>query len=119
MKSNPSGPNTPFLATALNSLLSSVAPFVKNGTLPSGGINAVTGSAIGNWDQASPALNAPIYLAATLAGDTTLAGQLEPALFAYDITKNQPEPTDPVGDSSPYFNAAMILMAQALQKGLL
>lgn len=119
VKSNPGDPNTPFLTTSLNALLSSVAPFVKNGTLPSGGIDALSGTAIGNWDQPSPALNEPIYLAATLAGDQALASKLEPALFAYDITKNQPEPTDPVGDSTPYFNAAMILLAQALQKGLL
>lgn len=116
---NPNDPNTPFLAAALGSLLTSVTPFVKNGTLPSGGINALTGQPIGNWDQPQPALNAPIYNAAVFAGDTALANALEGPLAAYDITKNQPQVTDPVGDSAPYFNAAILLLARTIQTGLL
>ncbi len=116
---NPKASNTPSLKKALKSLLNSVTPFVKNGTLPSGGINALTQEPIGSWEEASPALNAPLYLAAKLTGDTSLATELEPSLLHYAITEHQPQTTDPEGDSSAYFNAAILLLTQALEKGLL
>jgi endo-1,4-beta-D-glucanase Y len=116
---NPGNPNTLILTEVLNALVSSVQLYIANGTLPSGGINAQTQEPIGSWEKATPALNAPIYLAAKLAGNEALADELEPALFTYDITANQPQATDPAGDSSPYFNAVIVLLTQALQKGLL
>ena len=66
IKTNPTHPITPSITEALTSLLGNtgVALFIKNGTLPSGGIDALKQTAIGNWDNLSPPLNAPITAAA-------------------------------------------------------
>lgn len=101
---------------ALESLLASVAPFVKQGTLPSGGIDAVKQTAVGNWDTQSPPLNAPIVAAAYFLKNQALYDALSPGVFQYDITKNQPSATDPQGDSTPYFNAVMVLLTRAMME---
>lgn len=115
---NPDDPNAPHLQQVLTNLLNSLSPFVKNGTLPSGGIEAFTEEAIGDWES-TPAFNAPVYLAALYTGNTDLAEQLKPALYSYDITEHRPQSTDPIGYKYPYYNAAILLTAQAIEQGLL
>ncbi len=121
INNNPTHPIALPLTASLNYLLgnSGVANFVKNGTLPSEGIDAITQTALGSWDHSSPALNAPVLAAANILKDTALYNALSQSVFTYDITKNQPSPMDPVGDSSPYFNAVMVLLARACMENKL
>lgn len=108
------GPSTP-----LQNLLNAIQPFVQKGTLPSGGIDAIKQVAVGSWDVPSPALNAPVLAGATTAKDQPLIDALSPGVYAYDISKNQPSPSDPTGDSAPYFNAIMVLLTRAIMEGTL
>ncbi len=114
----PTNPLTSLLNTTLSNLLSSkgVAPFVKQGTLPSGGIDAIKQTAVGSWNSLSPPLNAPILAAADITKSKALYNALSGGVFQYDITKNQPSATDPEGDSSPYFNAVMVLLTRAIME---
>ncbi len=118
VQNNPNAALSPALKATLDSLLGvkGVALFVKQGTLPSGGVDAIKQTAVGNWDVQSVALNAPVVAAANLLKHDILFAELSPGVFAYDITKNQPKVTDPIGDSGPYFNAVMVLLSRAIME---
>lgn len=115
IKNNPTHPSTTAITQALTGLLGDkgIASFIKNGTLPSGGIDAIKQTAVGNWDTLSPPLNAPVTAAAEVLNNEQVYNALISGVVSYDITKNQPSTTDPIGDSSPYFNAVMVLLTRA------
>jgi len=118
LQNNPADPMTPTFTKFLTDLLGTkgVATFVKNGTLPSNGIDAIKQTAIGSWDNPSPPLNSPIVAAADILKNQQLYNELSPSLFKYDITKLQPSPSDPQGDSTPYYNAVMVLLTRAIME---
>lgn len=103
----------------LTSLQSHIEKGAKGFTLPSGGVNAITGENVGNFDTTSQAINAPIYAAYKLMNDATVAGELEEAVLSYDISTVQPNAKDPIDSSTPYFNAVMTLISQAVIEGKL
>ncbi len=111
--------NNSSLSTSLQKLLNSLPSFVSQGSLPSGGIDAITQQAVGNWDVASVALNGPILPGAKEMEDQTLFDSLKDGVYTYDITTKQPQITDPEGDSGPYFNAVMVLLTRVILEGLL
>ncbi|MEX0961847.1 MAG: glycosyl hydrolase family 8 [Simkaniaceae bacterium] len=119
-KTNPNNEENETLIEVLTALMSQkgVKPFIKDQgagfTLPSGGINALKGLVEGDWSVAYPALNGPIALAAKLMGDERLYMELMIKLCEYDIKVNQPSNNDPEGDSTPYFNAVILLLTKAL-----
>lgn len=115
INNNPTDPLATAITQALTSLLGDkgVSAFIKNGTLPSGGIDAIKQTAVGNWDMLCPPLNAPVAAAAQVVKNESVYNALISGVVNYDITKNQPSSTDPVGDSSPYFNAVMVLLTRA------
>jgi endo-1,4-beta-D-glucanase Y len=116
VETNPDHPLASSLKIAIQDFLGNkgIANFVKSGTLPSGGIDAIKQQAIGSWDISSSALNAPVLAAAELMKDADLYNELSAGVFQYDITKNQPSANDAQGDSSPYFNAVMVLLTRAV-----
>lgn len=111
--------NNSSLSTSLQKLLNSLPSFVSQGSLPSGGIDAITQQAVGNWDVASVALNGPILPGAKGMEDQTLFDSLKDSIYTYEITTKQPQITDPEGDSGPYFNPVMVLLTRAILEGLL
>ena len=121
LQTNPKDPLAPSLTSVLDNLMGNqgVAPFVKQGTLPSGGVDAIKQTAVGSWGTLSPALNAPILAAASFTKNQLLYNELSAGVFQYDITQNQPSAMDPSGDSSPYFNAVMVLMSRAMMENRL
>lgn len=107
----------------LTYLLDDVAPFIQStpqgNSLPDNGIEVFSQTPLGGYASAPPALNGPIALTAYLSGDSDLYGALVDSLTGYQILDNQPESTDPTGDSSPYFNAIMLLLTEAFFSGKL
>jgi len=103
---------------ALQKLLSTLEQHLQKGpdgyTMPSQGVNALTGDNVGDFNTISPPLDAPLYVAYKLMGDEALAGELESGVLGYDLTTLKPSSSDPKGDSTPYFNAAITLMSEAL-----
>ncbi|HRW58195.1 MAG TPA: glycosyl hydrolase family 8 [Chlamydiales bacterium] len=83
-------------------------------TFPEEGINAYTGSCIKEFNSPMPALNAPILVFAYFTKQKDLFEKLLSAVSSYDISKNTPKKSDATGDSSPYYNAAILLLAKAL-----
>lgn len=108
---------SPTMKQALTLLLTTLETHLEKGadgyTMPSQGIDALTGENKGDATL-SPPLNAPLYVAYKLMGDATLAGELEDGVLGYDLKQLQPKSTDPKGDSTPYFNAAMTLISEAV-----
>ncbi len=90
-------------------------PFIKQGsageTMPNEGILVFTNEAMGGYDSAPPALNGPLALAAYLGNYMDLYNALIGPLSTYEIVNNQPSSSDPIGDSGPYFNAALLLLS--------
>ncbi len=91
-----------------------VLPFIQDGssgnTMPNSGILVFTDEAVGGYASAPPALNGPLALAAYLGDYVDLYNALIGPVSSYQIVNNQPSQSDPVGDSGPYFNAAMLLL---------
>jgi endo-1,4-beta-D-glucanase Y len=94
-----------------------VASFIRTSslgnTMPYDGIDVFAKTALGGYSSAPPALNAPLALAAFLSENQTLYNTLVGSIGNYQITEHQPKFSDPEGDSSPYFNAAILLLTEA------
>lgn len=134
---NPSDPGTQLLIIqVLDRLLSvnGVKPYVMplttdttSSTLPWGGIQVLPPPsppptppyALGDWTSAAPPLDVTLMMAAYYRGEMDLYNALSQPMFNYQITSLQPQSTDPMGDSTPYYNATMILLAKAFFDGLL
>lgn len=117
LQNNPQGSQWDAINESLNLLLSpdkGIANFIDKGTLPSGGINALTQQAIGNWDQPAIPLNATLMTAASVLQNTEIYNQLSPSVFNYALPDNTPKGTDGIGDSTPYYNAATMLLSLAI-----
>lgn len=105
--------NNNYTMEILYKVLDNISQFIKNDTLPSDGIDAFSLKALGNYSSKQIALNAPLYLCAYFLKNESIAKMLENDLLSYDITKNQPSANDPPGDSSKYYNAAILLLTKA------
>ena len=94
-----------------------VEPFIQLSpegySMPTNGIEVFTHQPLGDYSSAPPALNAPLVLLAKLEGNSKLYEQLIPSVTSYQITAKQPEYSDPIGDSGPYFNAILLLLSEA------
>lgn len=113
-QTNPGDPLAADMKISANKLLNKLISYVQKNTLPSLGVDAFDGTAQGDWDSPSIALNAPVMAAAYILGDQDLYNQLSPPVFSYDIAKNQPSKSDAIGDSSHYYTAAMVLISRAI-----
>ncbi len=95
-----------------------VAPFIQpvplGKSMPTEGIEVFTDQPVGNYSTAAPSLNGPIAMTALLSGNQALYDSLIGPLTSYQITQRQPQPSDPAGDSGPYFDAAILLLVEAL-----
>lgn len=121
LQSNPNNENVPEIRKSLELLLSkesglSKPRFIKNNTLPSGGIDVLTYKPLGNWDAPAIPLNATVMTGAAILGGAfqDIFDQLSPPVLSYRIVDKQPSPNDAQGDSSPYYNAATVLLSEAI-----
>lgn len=90
--------------------------FIKNNTLPSKGIDVLTNTPIGTWNSPTIPLNATVMTGAAILGGNyqKIFDALSPDVLSYRIEDHKPSINDPIGDSSPYYSAAMVLMSEAI-----
>lgn len=115
LQSNP-GYNNPLIRISLALLLrkTGIANFIQNNTLPAQGINILTDQPFGDWSNPAIPLNATMMTGAAALGYTKIFNALSPPVLAYQLVNNQPSVNDPEGDSGPYYNAAMVLLSEAI-----
>lgn len=116
LQSNPNYKNNTALRSSLSLLLrkTGIANYIKNNTLPSLGIDVLTNQALGDWNSPAIPLNATVMTGAAILGYQDIYNALSPSVLNYSIVDNQPSVNDPTGDSGPYYNAAMVLLSEAI-----
>ncbi len=126
---NPTSPLTPILKPVLASLLNTIntnaSSWIQKGTFANAGIDgtqsppAIVGGVSAPFSSPAIALNACLYAACKQLDSATysnIISAIQESVINYDITNsaNQPSPSDAIGDSGPYFNAALLLLAEVI-----
>jgi endo-1,4-beta-D-glucanase Y len=108
------------LRTIQKKLYSDAIKYIKKGkrgwSFPSQGVNVFSKKSMGGFDYPSVSLNAPLLLAAFFRKDKITYQKLFPYIASYSIKDNQPALHNKKDDSSPYYNACIILLTKALME---